>query len=89
MNGMNIFIDFLTQNRIFFEFNSSYPQFYSRKFSDFFDRLRENGILVSIGCDSHQISTLKDIDEAYDRIKFYGLEANFIDLIQILDKKRI
>jgi len=89
INGMNILIDFLTQNRIFFEFNSSYPQFYSRKYSAFFDLLKERNILVSIGCDSHHISALKDIEEAYDRVKFYELENNLLNLIQILDKKRI
>ncbi len=89
INGMNILIDFLTQNQIFFEFNSSYPQFYSQKYCSFFDQLKERNILVSIGCDSHHISTLKDIEEAYDRIKLFKLEDNLINLIQILDKKRI
>ena len=88
INGMNILIDFLTENRIFFEFNTSYPQFYSRKYRSFFDQLKERNVLISIGCDSHHISTLRDIEEAYDRIKFYDLESNLIDLIQILDKKR-
>ncbi|MBY8980046.1 MAG: PHP domain-containing protein [Candidatus Lokiarchaeota archaeon] len=89
INGMNILIDFLTENKIFFEFNSSYPQFYSQKYRSFFDQLKERNILVSIGCDSHHISTLKDIEEVYDRIKFYELESNLLNLIQILDKKRI
>ena len=89
INGMNILIDFLTQNQIFFEFNTSYPQFYSQKNRSFFERLKERNILVSIGCDSHHISTLKDIEEAYDRIKFYQLEDNLVNFIQILDKKRI
>ncbi len=89
INGMNILIDFLTENQIFFEFNTSYPQFYSRKYRSFFDQLKERNVLISIGCDSHHISTLKDIEEAYDRIKFYELESNLIDLVQILDKKRI
>ena len=89
INGMNILIDFLTQNQIFFEFNSSYPQFYSQKYHSFFDQLKKRNVLVSIGCDSHHISRLKDIEEVYDRIKFYELESNLIDLIQILDKKRI
>jgi len=89
INGMNILIDFLTQNQIFFEFNSSYPQFYSQKYHSFFDQLKKRNVLVSIGCDSHHISRLKDIEEVYDRIKFYQLESNLIDLIQILDKKRI
>jgi len=89
INGMNILIDFLTEYQIFFEFNSSYPQFYSQKYRTFFDQLKERNVLVSIGCDSHHISTLKDIEEAYDRIKFYELESNLIDLVQILDKKRI
>jgi len=89
INGMNILIDLLTEYRIFFEFNTSYPQFYSQKYRSFFDQLKERNVLVSIGCDSHHISTLKDIEEAYDRIKFYELESNLIDLVQILDKKRI
>ena len=89
INGMNILIDFLTQHHIFFEFNSSYPQFYSQKYHSFFGRLKERNILVSVGCDSHHISTLKDIEEVYDRIKFYELEDNLLNLIQILDKKRI
>jgi len=89
ITGMNILIDFLIENRIFFEFNSSYSQFYSQKYRSFFDQLKEKNVLVSIGCDSHHISTLKDIEEAYDRIKFYELENNLINLIQILDKKRI
>ena len=89
INGMNILIDFLTENRIFFEFNTSYPQFYSWKYRSFFDQLKERNVLVSIGCDSHHISTLKDIEEAYDRIKFYELESNLIDLVKILDKMRI
>ena len=89
IGGMNILIDFLTENQIFFEFNTSYPQFYSQKYCSFFDKLKERNVLVSIGCDSHHISTLKDIEEAYDRIKFYELESNLIDLVKILDKKRI
>jgi len=89
INGMNILIDLLTENKIFFEFNSSYPQFYSQKYRSFFDQLKERNILVSIGCDSHHISTLKDIEEVYDRVKFYELESNLLNLIQILDKKRI
>ncbi len=89
INGMNILIDFLSQYQIFFEFNSSYSQFYSQKYSSFFNQLKERNILVSIGTDSHHIATLKDIEEAYDKIKFYELENNLIDLIQILDKKRI
>jgi DNA polymerase (family 10) len=88
INGMNILIDFLTQNQIFFEFNSSYPQYYSQKYHSFFDQLKERNVLVSIGCDSHHISTLKDIEETCDRVKFYELENNLLNLIQILDKKR-
>jgi histidinol phosphatase-like PHP family hydrolase len=88
INGMSILIDFLTENQIFFEFNTSYPQFYSRKYSSFFDQLKQRNILVSIGCDSHHISTLKDIEEAYDRINLYELENNLINFIQILDRRR-
>jgi len=89
ITGMNILIDFLTQSRIFFEFNTSYPQFYSQKYRSFFKQLKERNILVSIGSDSHHISTLKDIEEAYDRVKLYELEDNLLNLVQKLDKKRI
>ncbi|GAG97762.1 unnamed protein product, partial [marine sediment metagenome] len=89
INGMSILIDFLTENKIFFEFNTSYPQYYSQKYSSFFDQLKERNVLVSVACDSHHISNLIDIEEAYDRIKLYALESNLADLVQILDKKRI
>jgi len=89
IDGMNILIDFLKEYHVFFEFNSSYPQFYSQKYKYFFDRLKESNILVSTGCDSHHISTLKDLEEVYDMIKFYELQNNLVDLIHILDKKKL
>jgi len=89
IDGMNILIDFLKEYRVFFEFNSSYPQFYSQKYRYFFDRLKENNILVSSASDSHNIGTLKDLEEVYDRIKFYELENNLLELIRILDKKKL
>lgn len=89
IDGMNILIEFLKNYHVFFEFNSGYPQFYSQKYRSFFNRLKESNILVSSACDSHHISTLKDIEEIYDRIKFYELENNFVDLIRILDKKKL
>jgi len=89
IDGMNILIDFLKDYRVFFEFNSNYPQFYSQKYRYFFNKLKENNILVSSACDSHNITTLKDLEEVYDRIKFYELENNFLDLIRILDKKKL
>ena len=89
INGMTILIDFLTEHRIFFEFNISYPQFYSQKYRSFFDMLKERNVLVSIGSDAHHISDVSTPIEAYDRIKFYELESNLIDLVKILDKMRI
>jgi DNA polymerase (family 10) len=89
INGMTILIDFFTEHRIFFEFNTSYPQFYSQKYRSFFDQLKERNVLVSIGSDAHHISDVSTLIEAYDRIKFYELESNLINLVKILDKKRI
>ena len=88
IRGLDTLIEFLKQYDIIVEFNSSYPQFYSRKHEIFYNKLKDSGIKVSIGCDSHHISSLKDIESPYKMIEFYNLEENLKDLIDSLEFKR-
>ena len=75
------------QYDIIIEFNSGYPQFYSPKYEIFFKKIKESGIKVSIGCDSHHISSLNDIEGAYKMIELYNLEDSLKSLIEFLDLK--
>ncbi|NHJ20850.1 MAG: PHP domain-containing protein [Candidatus Lokiarchaeota archaeon] len=87
IRGLDTLVDFLKQYDVIIEFNSSYPQFYSPKQEIFFKKLKEYNIKVSIGCDSHHISSLRDIESAYRMIEFYNLEENLNNLVDSLDKK--
>ena len=88
IRGLDLLLDFLKRYNVIIEFNSSYPQFYSRKHEIFYNKLKDSGIKVSIGCDSHHISSLKDIESPYKMIEFYNLEENLNDLIDSLEFKR-
>jgi len=85
--NLDILISFLKNYSIYFEFNPSYPTYYSRKNEIFFAKLRNNNIPVAIGCDSHSISSLNNIEEPLEMIKYYNLESNLRVLIHILEKK--
>jgi len=82
--NIDILINFFKENNIYFEFNSSYSQYYSLQNKLFFEKLKENNIPVAIGCDSHDISNLDNIDEPLEMIKYYNLENNFQKLINNL-----
>jgi DNA polymerase (family 10) len=88
IRGLDILLDFLKQYDIIIEFNSSYPEFYSRKHEIFYNKLKDSGIKVSIGCDSHDISSLKDIENPYNMIEYYNLEENLKDLIYSLEFRK-
>lgn len=83
-SSLEILVNFLKEYNIFFEFNSTYPQFYSQRYKRFFTELRANQILVSIGCDSHSSSNLDNFEEPLEMIQFYGLELNFGRFIELL-----
>ena len=87
--GLDVLLEFLKEYDVIIEFNSSYPQFYSPKYEIFYNKLKERGIKVSIGCDSHHISSLNDIESPYKMIDFYNLEENLKTLIESLEIKRI
>ncbi len=88
IKGLDVLLEFLKQYDVIIEFNSSYPQFYSQKHEIFYNKLKDSGIKVSIGCDSHHISSLKDIESPNKMIEFYNLEENLNDLINSLEFKR-
>jgi len=44
--------------------------------------------MVSIGCDSHHLSNLKDVEGAYEAIKYYNLEDNLKNLINSLEMRK-
>lgn len=86
---LDVLILFLKEYNIYFEFNPSYPRFYSRQNEFFFEKLRENMIPVAIGCDSHHISNLNDFEEPFEMIKYYNLENNFQLLVDALKQLRL
>lgn len=81
--NLEILISFLKKYNIYFEFNASYPLYFSRQNEKFFDAVKKNNIAIAIGCDSHSISNLNNMEEPLEMIKYYNLEDNF----QILIKK--
>ncbi|MFX0017093.1 MAG: PHP domain-containing protein [Promethearchaeota archaeon] len=83
----DILITFLKDYDIYFEFNSSYSQYYACKFQDFFLKLKESTILVAIGCDSHNLLDLMNIEEPFNMIRNYKLEDNLSMLIKLLESR--
>jgi histidinol phosphatase-like PHP family hydrolase len=85
--NLDSLISFLKNYSIYFEFNPNYPFYYSRQNEIFFAKLRDNNIPVAIGCDSHSISSLNNIEEPLEMIKYYNLEKNLQILIKTLENK--
>jgi histidinol phosphatase-like PHP family hydrolase len=83
--GLDTLMKFLEKNYIYFEFNPSYPEYYSPKYKRFFEKLKEHKIPVAIGCDSHSLKTLDNIEEPLEMMKYYSLESNYKSFINTLD----
>ncbi|MFW9785860.1 MAG: hypothetical protein ACFFFB_26485, partial [Candidatus Heimdallarchaeota archaeon] len=77
-------VKFMKEYNIYFEFNPSYPSFYSPQNKMFFKKLRENIVPVGIGCDSHSIINLNNIEDPLGMIIYYDLEDNFQILLNSL-----
>ena len=86
-DNLDILISFLIDNKIYFEFNSRYPDYYSRRNQLFFAELRKGSIPVAVGCDSHSIKSLNNIEEPIEIIQYYNLEKNFQIILDLLRKK--
>jgi len=83
--NLDILIKFLRKYNICFEFNSSYPQCYSRINEIFFKKIKELKIPISIGSDSHHLSNIGNTEEPLEMIQFYNLEDNLLNLIEIIE----
>ncbi|MFX1357265.1 MAG: PHP domain-containing protein [Promethearchaeota archaeon] len=82
--NLDILIKFLCKYNVFFEFNSSYSHCYSSVNKIFFEKLITAKIPVSIGSDSHHVSTIGNVEEPLEMVQFYNLEDNLRNLITIL-----
>jgi len=80
-------MQFLKTYQIYFEFNSRYSEFYSRKNEIFFDKLKEYQIPVVIGSDAHDLMGLNNIESPREMIKYYDLEENHLSLIDSIKKR--
>jgi len=78
-------ISFIKEYAVYFEFNSSYPQYYTNIKEGFFQKLRKNNVHVAIGCDSHNLVNLSSIKKPFEMIKHYKLEDNFRNFITSLN----
>ncbi len=86
--GLDTLITFLKEYDIYYEFNSGYSQFYSRKYELFFEQLRKIQVPVAIGCDSHHSRRLSDIEEPLEMIKYYSLQENYLNFLELLKFKQ-
>ncbi|MFX1437717.1 MAG: PHP domain-containing protein [Promethearchaeota archaeon] len=87
LGNLDTLMEFLKKHNIYFEFNSSYPSFYSPRYERFFEKLKEYKIPVAIGCDSHNLGTLDNFEEPLEMIQYYNLEENFEILINNLNSR--
>ena len=78
---------FLKEYNIYFEFNSSYYEYFSRRNELFFKKLKKQNILIAIGSDAHNSRGLDEIEEPYEMIKVYNLEKNLELFLDYLNKR--
>jgi len=83
-SNMDVLISFLKDYNIYFEFNPSYPDYYSTQNRYFFEQLKNHHIPVAIGCDSHSLHNLNNTNEPLEMISYYNLENNFQILLKSL-----
>lgn len=87
--GLEILMQFLIDYEIYFEFNSSYSDYYSRRYEIFFKMLKDYDIPVAIGCDSHDLRRLSDIEEPLEMIQYYELEKNYMKFVDLIKKAKL
>jgi histidinol phosphatase-like PHP family hydrolase len=86
-SDVEVLLSFLSQFKIYFEFNSSYPQYYSSKYIQFFQTLKEKKIAITIGCDSHSLTNIGDIEDPFTAIENYDLIKNYLAFSIELNKR--
>ncbi len=82
--NLDIFLDFLEQYNIYFEFNSAYSNYYSARYMEFFEGIKSRNIPVGIGADAHNLDELDLINDPLNKIGYYGLMENYLKLIYVL-----
>ncbi|MBD3194848.1 MAG: PHP domain-containing protein [Candidatus Lokiarchaeota archaeon] len=81
--GYDSLLKFMQANQIYYELNSRYSEFYSSRYKEsLFDKIRDNGILVGIGTDSHKNDSLDNIQSIIEVISYYNLKENLRNLIE-------
>jgi len=85
--GLDSLISFLKEFKIYYEFNSSYYEYFSRKNELFFKKLKEHNIYIAIGSDAHNLNGLDFIEEPLKMIEIYNLENNFKLFLERLKKR--
>ncbi|MFX1394157.1 MAG: PHP domain-containing protein [Promethearchaeota archaeon] len=85
--GLDQLILFLKNYDIYYEFNSSYYEYFSRRNELFFKKLKEHQICVAIGSDAHDSRGLDEIKEPFEMIKAYNLEKNLKLLLNNLKNR--
>ena len=78
---------FLKEYNIYFEFNSNYYEYFSRRNEFFFKKLKKQNVLIAIGSDAHNLRGLDEIEEPYEMIKVYNLEKNLELFLEKLEKR--
>ena len=85
--NFNRLIDFFTEYRLIYEFNARYPNSYSPKYKELFQRLKDQHIYFSVGSDSHNVDSQSDIEVPLRMIEYYDLQRNYQNLIRELDAR--
>lgn len=83
---LDMLIQFLKKYNIYFEFNSRYPEFYSRQNELFFEKIKKYDVPVAMGSDSHDLIRLNDIEEPLEMIQYYELKSNLNLFLEMLKK---
>lgn len=86
--GLNELIFFLKEYNIYYEFNSSYYEYYSRRNELFFKKLKKYNIPIAIGSDAHISRGLTDIEEPIEMIGVYNLQNNLKKFLVRLKNRR-
>lgn len=76
-DDFKLLLSFLKEFDVCYEFNSGYPQTYARRYERLFELLKKHEIMISIGSDSHELSSIVDIQDPLNMIEYYGLDMNY------------
>lgn len=74
-------LDFLEKQAIFIELSGKYPYQY-RGFPDFFQKLRDRHIYISVGSDTHlALEDIRQIDDPLSFVESFNLQDHLISTL--------